>query len=395
MNPLPLSLMQIVTLPESAIAPLPTPAVPSALTDDFAARLASQLAAAPADAAPPAAQTRLPAPAAPADPTISAAPTAATKPLPRMAMPQAASPAARIRGAAKADDPSAAEARFAETPPTPAPETPAPEAPALPASPDSPERPLPEPPAESPAASAAPPIAVATVAQPPCPAPPAKPLRAPLTERAAPLEAAPIAGRFPSQSPPPLQAIMPKAARAGETPRLTPNPGPNAGPVPFDIPPTPLAIAAPPFADMAASFAPDPAKPPLDLQNDAWVASLSHEIVAAHEKGAPLSFRIAPHFLGELQVGLTETPQGIIIELRPSSAEAAALIAREEPRLVEELRQRGVSVAEANLQFGASSDGRNSRASANFRPFQPLPFSDPIRVQGQNQHRTRPSGRFA
>jgi flagellar hook-length control protein FliK len=160
------------------------------------------------------------------------------------------------------------------------------------------------------------------------------------------------------------------------------------------MPPMPATLSVLQVADTTPATAPDSAKP-LDLQHSEWVAKLSQEIVSAHESGQPLAFRLAPQFLGELKVGLTETAQGLVIELQPSSREAAAIIAREEPRLVEELRQRGVQVSEATLQFGASNDGRNSRNGANLRPFQPLQLSDPARVQDQNQHHTRPLGRFA
>lgn len=381
MNPLHLPLAPILMPLETTIAA----ASPPFLTGDFAVRLATELAAITADPAPLSVETHLPAPAAP---------DAAAKPQPMVLPPT--SPAARTCKTAKADDHPPSEAPLAaaitEPPsgpssgpvPVPVPSSDpvpcldsGPETIILPPSPDNSERPLPVQSAESP------------------PAP----------------GAAPIADRPRLQAPPRSQPAMMQAVFAGEAARpaqharpdtgSNPNPGPSSNPGPLTGPPlleishTPVVIAPPHLVELSATPAADFVKPPLDMQNDAWVASLSKEILLAHENGAPLSFRLAPHFLGALQVGLTETANGLVIELRPSSAEAAAILAREEPRLAEELRQRGVSVSETNLQFGASSDGRNSRSGANLRPFQPLQFSDPHRVQDQNQHRTRPPGRFA
>lgn len=374
MNPLHLPLAPILMPLETAIAA----ASPPFLTGDFAARLATELAATAADPAPLSAETHPPAPAAPADPAIPAAPDPAAKPQPMVLPP--VGPAACTCKTAKADDhlPSEAPltAAITEPPSGPGPvpaSSPVPvlDSGILPPSPDSPERPLPVQSAESPPAPAA----------------------------------APIADRFRLQAPSRSQPAMMQVVFAGEAAPpashtrpdtgSNPNPGPLTGPPLLEISQTPVVIAPPHLVELPVTPTADFVKPPLDMQNDAWVACLSKEILLAHENGAPLSFRLAPHFLGALQVGLTETANGLVIELRPSSAEAAAILAREEPRLAEELRQRGVSVSETNLQFGASSDGRNSRSGANLRPFQPLQFSDPHRVQDQNQHRTRPTGRFA
>lgn len=138
------------------------------------------------------------------------------------------------------------------------------------------------------------------------------------------------------------------------------------------------------------------ATPVLDLQAGDWTARLSQEILPAREGAAPeLAFRLTPKHLGTLDVGLTETPTGLIIELKPSSEEAKAIIAREEPRLIEELRQRGVPVADPALQSGANGDGRHNRNGAIPRPFLPFPESDQKTVQDQDQHSGPRQGRFA
>lgn len=160
--------------------------------------------------------------------------------------------------------------------------------------------------------------------------------------------------------------------------------------MPFETALAPAISALPPAAKLEA------ASPPLDLQAGDWTTRLSQEILSARETSTPeISFRLTPRHLGTLDVGLTETPLGLILELRPSSEEAKAIIAREEPRLIEELRQRGVPVADPAPQSGANGDGRHNRNGAIPRPFLPFPESDQKTVQDQDQHSGPRQGRFA
>ena len=134
----------------------------------------------------------------------------------------------------------------------------------------------------------------------------------------------------------------------------------------------------------------------LDISANDWTSRLSHEILAASDRAEPeLTFRLTPKHLGTLDVGLIETPSGLVIELRPSSDEAKAIVAREEPRLIEALRQHGVAVADPLLQSGANGDGRHSRNGAIPRPFLPFPETDRNPVQDQDQRHDQPKGRFA
>lgn len=134
----------------------------------------------------------------------------------------------------------------------------------------------------------------------------------------------------------------------------------------------------------------------LDISANDWTSRLSHEILAARDSTDPeLSFRLTPKHLGTLDVGLSETSAGLVIELRPSSDEAKAIVAREEPRLFEELRQRGITVADASIQYGANGDSRHNRNGANPRVFLPFPEADRNSVQDQSQKNANPLGRFA
>jgi flagellar hook-length control protein FliK len=133
----------------------------------------------------------------------------------------------------------------------------------------------------------------------------------------------------------------------------------------------------------------------LDLSNRDWTARLSQEIVAAQRSDGELAFRLTPQHLGTLEIGLTETAQGVIVELQASKEEAAQIIARDETRLVEELRQRGVPVAEVSLRNGAGDDGRNPRNGANPAPQPPLTMNGPRGREDQDQLQTRERGRLA
>ena len=139
-----------------------------------------------------------------------------------------------------------------------------------------------------------------------------------------------------------------------------------------------------------------PERPLPDLRSNDWAARLSQEILIARQSATPeLTFRLTPRHLGTLEIGLADTPQGLLVELRPSNEEAKAIVAREEPQLIEELRQRGVAVAEPPLQSGASGDGRHSRNGAIPRPFLPFPETDRNTVQDQDQQHGQPIGRYA
>ena len=139
-----------------------------------------------------------------------------------------------------------------------------------------------------------------------------------------------------------------------------------------------------------------PERPLPDLHAHDLAARLSHEILLARESATTeLTFRLTPRHLGMLEVGLADTPQGLLVELRPSNEEAKTIVAREEPRLIEELRQRGVAVADPALQSGASGDGRHSRNGAIPRPFLPFPEIDRSTVQDQDQQHGQPTGRYA
>jgi flagellar hook-length control protein FliK len=149
--------------------------------------------------------------------------------------------------------------------------------------------------------------------------------------------------------------------------------------------------------DVSINRASEPGLTPrmLDLSGRDWAERLSNEIIAAPRNDSELVFRLTPQHLGTLEISLSETGQGMIVELQASKEEAAQIIAREEPRLIEELRQRGVPVADLSLRNGAGDDGRNPRNGANPAPQPPLIMNGPHGQEDQDQQQTRERGRLA
>ena len=91
----------------------------------------------------------------------------------------------------------------------------------------------------------------------------------------------------------------------------------------------------------------------LDLARDMmWLDNLAREIVASASRDGRISFRLLPESLGQLDVGLTHVADGVHIQLDASTDAAAKIIAVEQPRLIDELRQYGVKVSGSELSSG-------------------------------------------
>jgi len=134
----------------------------------------------------------------------------------------------------------------------------------------------------------------------------------------------------------------------------------------------------------------------LDLARSDWVATMSMQIESAPRDRHDLSVRLTPAHLGVVDLAIADTARGLIIDLRPSSDDAAQIFAREEPRLLEELRQRGVPVAEYILRNGVSDDGRGRQSGANADGFRPYQQADRFAIEDQDRESvTAESGRFA
>ncbi|WP_181883669.1 flagellar hook-length control protein FliK [Sphingorhabdus pulchriflava] len=133
----------------------------------------------------------------------------------------------------------------------------------------------------------------------------------------------------------------------------------------------------------------------LDLCHSGWFEQVARNIVDAKSKGGALMFRLMPPNLGSLEIQLTRHESGLAIEMRTSNENAAQIIASAEPRLTDELRQRGVTISESSVQSGASGDGRHARSAPNPEQLPPFRETEQISHPDEDQRDGRPADRFA
>lgn len=134
----------------------------------------------------------------------------------------------------------------------------------------------------------------------------------------------------------------------------------------------------------------------LNLYDSGWLDQVARDIVDAQSDEGALTFRLMPRHLGALEIHLAQRDSGLAIEMQASNENAVQIIASAEPRLTDELRQRGVTIAESSVQSGPSGDGRQARSAPNPEPLQ-LPFREIEQIShpDDDHHERRPAGRFA
>jgi Flagellar hook-length control protein FliK len=118
----------------------------------------------------------------------------------------------------------------------------------------------------------------------------------------------------------------------------------------------------------------------LDLARDSlWLDQLAREIVAVASSEGRLKFSLSPATLGNLDVAISTQSDGVTIQLQPSTETAARIIAAEQPKLTEELRQSGIRLINNDLLSGQqmgnardhSSPQHTDRHIAHRQPAQP------------------------
>ncbi|MBC6436510.1 hypothetical protein FM036_47580 [Nostoc sp. HG1] len=134
----------------------------------------------------------------------------------------------------------------------------------------------------------------------------------------------------------------------------------------------------------------------LDLASDlAWLGNLAQEIVSASTLTSSdrdtLSFRLLPQVMGQLDVSLSRLADGLQIEMSASTERATQIIAAEQPRLIEELRQSGLKMADTDPGSGQHPGSQRGHAS----PRGDLPGTESYSRTATNEQETRPAGRFA
>lgn len=125
----------------------------------------------------------------------------------------------------------------------------------------------------------------------------------------------------------------------------------------------------------------------LDLaRGSLWLDQLAGDIAAVQDHDRDLAFRLIPAQLGQLDVKIATSEDGLQLNFSTQTDEAARIIGNAQSRLVEELKAQGVRVAgcEVNAGSGQSSfaqqNGQSARAQTitEFdRPSSDFPESTP------------------
>lgn len=92
--------------------------------------------------------------------------------------------------------------------------------------------------------------------------------------------------------------------------------------------------------------------------DDQWIAQLAADIAATKSDKGELSFRLMPRHLGRLDVSMLAGDEGVTLRLDTQHEATATIVQTAQPRLVEDLRQQGVRVAEAQVTHTPAEAGR-------------------------------------
>jgi len=172
---------------------------------------------------------------------------------------------------------------------------------------------------------------------------------------------------------PPLPEGAPRIAQAPARPAATASPVARAAKAGTLA----VAMAAPEIEiDAAGAFAAQPAATPapaqaaagepresaapspqrtLDLANDAeWLDRLARDIAETAGNEGTIRFRLHPQTLGHLRVELSQGEHGTAIRLTADTEQARAILADAQPRLVAEARAQGVRISESHVDLSGS-----------------------------------------
>jgi flagellar hook-length control protein FliK len=122
------------------------------------------------------------------------------------------------------------------------------------------------------------------------------------------------------------------------------------------------------------------------LEDTAWIDTLARDITASSADHGKLSFRLMPEFLGTLDISLTRNADSVDIQMQAATELAARLIAAEQPRLIEELRQTGMRTGDFQMTTGQQGNSPRQQNPS------PAPSQTP---QLTKQPTTTRNGRFA
>ena len=110
----------------------------------------------------------------------------------------------------------------------------------------------------------------------------------------------------------------------------------------------------------------------LDLtSDDQWIAQLAADIAATKSDKGDISFRLMPRHLGRLDVSMLSGDEGVTVRLDTQHEATATVVAAAQPRLVEDLRQQGVRVADTHVTHTPAEAGRQQQNQSQGRGTMP------------------------
>jgi flagellar hook-length control protein FliK len=135
----------------------------------------------------------------------------------------------------------------------------------------------------------------------------------------------------------------------------------------------------------------------LDLARDSrWLDALARDIVAVADAPDRLSFRLSPPQLGQLDVNLSSSDNGLSVRMNASTEAATQIIAAAQPRLIDELKSQGVRVADAHVSTGGGGQSQGQGQPQQQRDADQMIEFVRQRIERNNEtNLTRPTGRFA
>ncbi len=134
----------------------------------------------------------------------------------------------------------------------------------------------------------------------------------------------------------------------------------------------------------------------LDLARDSrWLDALARDIVAVAETPERLSFRLSPPQLGRLDVDLNASENGLSVRMNASSEAATQIIAAAQPRLIDELKNQGVRVAEAQVSTSSGGQSQSQSHQQQRDADQMIEYARARFERTNETSLTRPTGRFA
>lgn len=158
-------------------------------------------------------------------------------------------------------------------------------------------------------------------------------------------------------------------------------------------------IPAPaPGAAMSAAAPASPADMIVDRQldlvrNEQWLGELAQDIASTSGDNNHLSFRLMPHQLGQLDVDVTRSHNGLSLAIHTESDSAQAILTAAQPRLADEIRAQGLKLADTQMFSG---DARHSPGQDGSSRPAPLieTFTTPIETVDLPEPEQR-DGRYA